>query len=75
MNGSRWNWKVIDIKGAYLNADYKGNVNHLFTRLNKNLTAIYVQLYPKYKHYVHIDGTMIVQIDKAFYGLVESSLL
>lgn len=63
---------TIDIGGAYLNADL---VEKVHMRLDKRLAKIYVELMPSTEHLLEQDGSMIVRLDKALYGCVESALL
>jgi hypothetical protein len=63
---------TMDIPGAYLNADLKDK--HV-VRFPRDLAAEYVALYPKYVAYLQPDGTMLMLVQKAWYGLVESSAL
>jgi hypothetical protein len=65
---------VIDIGGAYLNADM-GTGIIVYMRLDKAMTTILLQIEPKYKPYVRPDGTMVVKLKKALYGCVEAALL
>lgn len=44
-------------------------------RFPKDLAAEYVALYPKYVKFLQPDGTLLMLIEKALYGLVESSAL
>jgi hypothetical protein len=64
---------TIDIKGAYLNAKLK-SVN-VYIRLTKDLAKIYSTLNPKYKKYLRKDGSMILKVNKALYGLIEAAML
>ena len=66
---------VIDIGGAFLNADMDptGIVVHM--RLDKVMTAMLVQIDPSYLEFVQEDNTMVVALDKALYGCVESAAL
>jgi hypothetical protein len=66
---------VIDIGGAFPNADMgpAGVVVHM--RLDKVMTAMLIQINPSYSQYVDENGTMVVGLDKALYGLVEASAL
>jgi hypothetical protein len=63
---------TMDIPGAYLNATLKDK--HVI-RFPKDLAAEYVAMYPEYVSFLQTDGTMLMLIEKALYGLVESSAL
>ena len=65
---------VIDISGAYLNADMNtGLAVHM--RLDKNMTGMMVKLAPHYSKYTDDRECVVVKIDKALYGCVESATL
>jgi hypothetical protein len=63
---------TMDIPGAYLNATLKDK--HV-VRFPCDLAAEYVELYPEYVKDLQQDGTLLMLIEKALYGLVESSAL
>jgi hypothetical protein len=63
---------TMDIPGAYLNAKLKDK--HV-VKFPRDLAAEYVALYPEYVGFIQRDGTMLMLIEKALYGLVESSAL
>jgi hypothetical protein len=63
---------TMDIPGAYLNAKLKDK--HV-VKFPRDLAAEYVALYPEYVSFLQPDGTMLMLIKKALYGLVESSAL
>ena len=44
-------------------------------RLDKNMTSIMVKLSPGYSKYVDNRGCVVVRLDKALYGCVESAAL
>jgi len=64
---------VIDIGGAYLNAKMTGEVVHM--ELNPLLTKLLVQIDASVKPYVDDKGKLVVQLDKALYGCVQSAKL
>ena len=64
---------TIDIKGAYLNAKLKSVV--VYIRIAKDLASIYATLQPGYTKYLRKDGTMVLRVKKALYGLIESAML
>ena len=65
---------VIDISGAYLNADMNTGLT-VHMRLDKNMTGMMVKLSPEYADYVDTRGSVVVRLDKALYGCVESAAL
>ena len=64
---------VIDISGAYLNADLTGIKVRM--RLDPLLSAIIAQLDIVYEKFIEPDGSIVVELDKALYGCVESARL
>jgi hypothetical protein len=66
---------TADIGSAYLNAVMPSNIL-VFARLEQAVAATFVQLFPeKYKPFVNSNGTIIVKLEKACYGCVESAKL
>ena len=66
---------VIDIGGAFLNADMSPTGVLVHMRLDKIMSAMLIQIDPTYAQYLETNGSMIVQLDKALYGCVEASAL
>ena len=68
---------TIDIGSAYLNAYMpKSNPDKLvFMRINKEVTQIMIGLDKKFSDYTNSDGTLVVELDRALYGCIESALL
>ena len=64
---------VIDISGAYLNADLTGIKVRM--RLDPLISAIISQLDVVYEQFIEPDGSIVVELDKALYGCVESARL
>ena len=64
---------AFDITGAYLNAVIKKN--KVYMKINKEVANVLCSLDKKYKLFLQKDGSVIVQLDKALYGLVESAKL
>lgn len=63
---------TMDVPGAYLNAD----MNHeVLMSLEPLLTSLLVTLEPQFEKYINENGTLIVKLKKALYGLVESAKL
>lgn len=65
---------VIDISGAYLNADMNTGLT-VHMRLDKNMTGMMARLSPVYAKFVDARGCVVVRLDKALYGCVESAAL
>jgi len=66
---------VMDIGGAFLNADITSTGVKVHMRLDKVLTAMLVLVSPKHSQFVEEQGTSVVQLDKALYGCVEAAAL
>jgi hypothetical protein len=64
---------TLDIGGAYLNASMKEH--EVLMRLDAKLAMILTKIRPDYLPFLDKDGTMVVQLDKALYGCVESAKL
>lgn len=65
--------RTIDIEGAYLHVDMKGDV---YMVIDPFLTDILASIdETAYRKYINEDGTMIVMLDKALYGCPESARL
>ena len=65
---------TVDITGAYLNADMPDGYEVLM-RLDKEITRRVVRLRPTFKKFVNPNGTLIVRLNKALYGCIESAKL
>jgi hypothetical protein len=63
---------TMDVGGAYLNADMKKDV---YMRVDAATAAVFVELDPSYTLGIDRDGTLLVKLDKALYGCIESSKL
>jgi histone deacetylase 1/2 len=65
--------KTMDIGGAYLNADISRH--EILMELDATMAAILVQIDPSYMKFMRSDGTMVVMLQKALYGCIESAKL
>ena len=65
---------VIDISGAYLNADMNTGLT-VHMKLDKKMTGTMVKLSPDYAKYTDARGCVVVRLDKALYGCVELAAL
>ena len=63
---------VLDIGGAYLNAKIDAEV---FMWLGREVSSILIQIIPEYKDYTDERGRILVQVEKALYGLIQSAKL
>ena len=65
---------VVDISGAFLNADMRLGVP-VHMRLDRTMTNLITTIDDRYKKYVDAGGGIIVLLKKALYGCVESAAL
>jgi hypothetical protein len=70
----RWKRATCDVGTAYLNANL-GEKHKVFMRINPKLSSMLCQIDESYKNYLNHDGTLVVQLRKALYGLIESANL
>lgn len=64
---------IADIGSAYLNAKMTGEAVHM--ELDATLVNILVKICPHVEDFVDQNGKLIVQLDQALYGCVQSALL
>ena len=64
--------KTMDIAQAYLNADMPTDV---FVSLNKDIAKVVCERDPSFKEFLDDRGCLIVKLNKAQYGCVESARL
>jgi Reverse transcriptase (RNA-dependent DNA polymerase) len=73
----RRNVATIDIGSAYLNAmmptEDKEKIVHM--KLSPEVSEILIQMEATYKEFACKDGSIIVQLDRALYGCLQSALL
>jgi Reverse transcriptase (RNA-dependent DNA polymerase) len=65
---------VVDIGGAFLNAEMKTGVQ-VHMRLDRTMSDLLVRLQPSYKKYQDTKGCIVVFLNRALYGCVESAAL
>ena len=67
---------VGDIPSAYLQAKHvPANGKAVYIVADRHTTSLIVEALPEYADYVRPNGTMILKVEKAMYGLVESAWL
>ena len=64
---------TMDIAGAYLNASMSSVVVHMY--LDPVLASMLCELVPEYKKNLLKDDRLLVKLDKALYGCIESAKL
>lgn len=63
---------VAQASGAYLNADTPENDKEIVL-IDTEETKILIDLYPAMKSFVRSDGKMMMQVEKAMYGMLNSA--
>ena len=63
---------TIDVGNAYLNANMNRDV---FMKIDPVMADLLAKVDPVYSRYKDIGGSIIVKLEKALYGCVESSQL
>ena len=66
---------TVDIPAAYLNAWMKSTGVKVHMRINKSLSKMLVKLDLSLSEYIGDNGELIVCLDKALYGCIESAKL
>jgi hypothetical protein len=64
---------TVDIQGAYLNAII--SQYHILMELDPTVAQLMIQLDPTYKNFLRPNGTIIVELEKALYGCIQSGKL
>ena len=65
---------TIDLGGAFLNADINTGIK-VHVRLDAIVAKLLLLLDDSYAEFMEKDGTIVVQLDKALYGCIESAAL
>lgn len=71
----KWHLSSADIKGAYLKVDITKRAKKIGLRLRKSIADILIRLKPEWQQYQKPDGSIIVLLGTALYGLVDSGAL
>ena len=66
---------TIDIKGAFLHANMKKSGVLVHVRIDKTLATILCEIDGVYERFKNLDGTVVVELDKAMYGCIEAARL
>jgi hypothetical protein len=69
----RWKRCAIDFTSAYLNAHLKDLKKYM--RLPAPVVKVLIEMHPEMQKFQTADGSMIVKLRKAIYGLVEAARL
>jgi hypothetical protein len=65
--------RTIDIGGAYLNADISRH--EILMELDQLISSILIEIDPSFAKFLRSNGTIVVSLNKALYGCVESAKL
>ena len=65
---------TYDIKGAFLHAEFSEKDEVTFIRINKEITALWIEQDPTAAPFVDGHGTLLLELDKFIYGLKQSPL-
>ena len=74
MQNKRMNLEVCDVPSAYLNTPLPKGKKHVM-RIKPLIAKYFVIADPSAKRYLQKDGSLIVQLEKALYGLPEAGKL
>jgi hypothetical protein len=66
---------VVDIGGAFHNANMEPTGIIVHMRLDRALTSMLLEIDGAYKQFMEPNGTVVVELEKALYGCVEASRL
>ena len=65
---------TYDIKGAFLHAEFSDEDEVTYIRINKEITALWIEQDPTAAPFVDGQGTLLLELDKFIYGLKQSPL-
>ena len=74
MQCNRMNLEVCDIPSAYLNTPLPKGMKHLM-KIKPSIAKYFVIADPSAKNFLQKDGSLLVQLEKALYGLPEAGKL
>jgi hypothetical protein len=63
---------VVEIGGAFLNANMESTGIVVHMRLDRTLTSMLLEIDSVYKDFMEPNGTVVVELDKALYGCVDA---
>ena len=66
---------TLDVKSAYLKCDIRNHISKYAIRLPKSVVPLFLEHHPKFKHLLRHDGSLILGLNKALYGLREAGRL
>ena len=67
--------RSVNIAGAYLKSEMKDSEITVPMMIDADMTKLLCQLDPTYKDYLTNKGEVIVQLDRALYGICEAGLM
>jgi hypothetical protein len=69
-----WNLLKVDVGGAFLCASID-ETEEVYMIIDETLTEMAGELMPEVTEYIREDGKLVVRVDKAMYGLIQSAKL
>ena len=66
---------TTDLPAAYINAKMDPSMPKVHMRMDAANTALLTEVKPEWRRYVGKNGTIVVQLERALYGLIESTKL
>jgi hypothetical protein len=66
---------TTDVPSAYPNAHMREDMPMVYMKLDRSVTKLIVKNHPTWRRNVLDDGTCVVKIERALYGLIESAKL
>ena len=65
---------TVDIRGAFLNAEFTPNDTPIYLKINKDVVPYWARQDPNALPYVSANGELILMLDRFLYGLKQSPL-
>jgi len=69
-----WDLLKVDVGGAFLCAPINDD-EEVFMTLDDTITFMAIEWMPELQEYMRLDGKLMVRVDKAMYGLIQSAKL
>ncbi len=66
---------TTDVPAAYINEKMDPNMPKVHTRMDAANTTLLVEVKPEWQRYVANNGTIVVRLERALYGVIESAKL
>ena len=66
---------AIDVKNAFVKVDRPAGAEEVYMLIDKHTAAVLVDMHPDYAPFRLADGSVLVRIKKALYGLLDAGKL